>query len=141
LSTEPVISEELQGILNKEFGPEVYEVEKGMVRKFVEAIDDPNPVWQQTAPPTFTSAMPPAELIRKLLAARCPLARYLNGGNEMEYFKAIKVGDTISVYSRLARLREMKGKEGSTLFMILEVTYKNQSGEVVAAGRHTYIRY
>ena len=47
MSEEPIISDELQSLLNVEFGPEVYEIEKGMVRKFAEAIDDPNPLWQQ----------------------------------------------------------------------------------------------
>ncbi len=141
MTDEPVISEELQNLLNAEFGPEIYEVEKGMLKKFVEAIDDPNPRWQEYAPPTFISAMLPNGLIRKLLAAKCSLNRYLNGGNEIEYRKPIRVGDTISVYSKLSRMREMKGQDGPSLFMIVEVTYKNQDEEVVATGRNTYIRY
>ena len=53
MNDEPVISKELESLLNVEFGPEVYEIEKGMVRRFAEAIDDPNPAWQQVTPPTF----------------------------------------------------------------------------------------
>jgi hypothetical protein len=141
LSEEPVISDELQSLLNVEFGPEVYEIEKGMVRKFAEAIDDPNPLWQQVAPPTFPAALIPSELLHKLLSARCPLTRYLNGANELEYYQAIKVGDVISVTAKLEKLRKMEGKEGATLFMIMEITYKNQRGEVAARGRYTFIRY
>jgi hypothetical protein len=141
LSEEPIISEELESLLNVDFGPEVYEIEKGMVRKFAEAIDDPNPLWQQVTPPTFPSALIPSELLHKLLTARCPLTRYLNGANDLEYYQAIKPGDVISVTARLEKLRKMEGKEGRTLFMILEITYTNQGGEVVARGRHTYIRY
>jgi hypothetical protein len=49
LAGESVISEELQSLLNVELGPEVYEVEKGMLRKFAEAIDDPDPRWLEEA--------------------------------------------------------------------------------------------
>ncbi len=141
MSEEPIISQELESLLNIEFGPEVYEIEKGMVRKFAEAIDDPNPLWQQVTPPTFPAALIPSELLHRLLTARCPLTRYLNGANELEYHQAIKVGDVISVTASLSKLRQLEGKEGRTLFMIMEITYKNQRGEVVAKGHNTYIRY
>ena len=141
MSAEPIISDELKSLLNVEFGPEVYDIEKGMVRKFAEAIDDPNPLWQQVASPTFLAALIPNELLHKLLTARCPLTRYLNGANELDYYQAINVGDVISVTASLSKLRQLEGKEGTTLFMIMEITYKNQGGEVVARGRSTYIRY
>ena len=141
MSEEPVISDELQGLLNVEFGPEVYKIEEGMVKKFAEAIDDPNPLWQKVAPPTFTASLIPTELVHKLLSAKCPLTRLLNGGNELEYYQPIGIGDSISVTARLDKLLKMKGKEGNTLFMIMDVTFTNQRGEVVAKGRNTYIRY
>jgi hypothetical protein len=141
LSEEPIISEALESLLDVEFGPEVYEIEKGMVRKFAEAIDDPNPRWQEMAPPTFPAALVPTELLHHLMTAECPLNRILNGASELEYFHPIKVGDVISVTARLEKLRKMEGKEGKTLFMIMGVSYKNQDGEVVAKGRNTYIRY
>lgn len=141
MSEEPIISAELESLLNVEFGPEVYEIEKGMVRKFAEAIDDPNPLWQQVTPPTFPAALIPTELLHKLLTVRCPLTRYLNGANELEYYQAIEVGDVISVTAKLEKLRKMEGKEGATLFMIVGIIYTNQRREVVARGRNTYIRY
>lgn len=141
MSEEPVISEELQGLLNVEFGPEVYEVEKGMVKRFAEAIGDPNPLWRELAPPTFPTALVPTELLHKMVTARSPLKRLLNGGNELEYFQPIRVGDVISVTARLERLRKMEGKEGTTLFMVVAITYKNERGELVAKGRNTFVRY
>ena len=141
MSEEPIISQELESLLNVEFGPEIYEIEKGMVRKFAEAIDDPNPLWRQIAPPTFPAALVPTELWHKMTSAPCPLARFLHGSSELEYYQSIRVGDVISVTARLDKLRKMEGKEGTTLFMIMETTYKNQKGDVVARGRNTYIRY
>lgn len=141
MTEEPVISEELQAMLHVEFGPEVYEVEKGMVRKFAEAIDDPNPRWQRETPPTFPAALVPAEMMKKLFSAKSSLTRFLNGGSELEYLQPIKPGDVISVTARLDKMRKMEGKDGTTLFLIVAVTYTNQGGEVVARERNTFIRY
>jgi hypothetical protein len=141
LTDDSVISEELQNLVNVDFGPEVYEIEKGMVKKFAEAIDDPNPAWQEVAPPTFPAALVPTGLLHKLFNADIPLKRLLNGASELEYFCPIKAGDTISVTGRLTRMRQVEGKEGPTLFMFTEVTYTNQRGEVAVKGKNTYIKY
>ncbi len=141
MSDEPVISEELQNMLNVEYGPEVYEIEKGMVKKFAEAVDDPNPAWQEAAPPTFPAALVPTGLLHRLFNAKTPLTRLLNGASELEYFHPIRVGDVISVTAKLTRLRQMEGKEGPTLFMFTEVIYTNQRGEVAVKGKNTYIKY
>lgn len=141
LVDESVISEELQSLLNVEFGPEVYEIEKGMLKKFTEAIDDPSPRWKETAPPTFPAALVPTGLLHRLFNAACPLKRILNGASELEYFQPINVGDVISVKGSLTRLRQLEGKEGRTLFMITDVTCTNQRGEVVVKGKNTYIKY
>ena len=140
MNEEPVISEELQGLLNVAFGPELYEIEKGMVLKFTEAIGDPNPRWRQIAPPTLPAALVPQELFNRVVAARCPLTRVLNGSSEIEYRQPIKIGDVISVTGKLVNLRKLEGKTGRTLFLILEITYENQRGELVATGRNTLIR-
>ena len=141
MSDAPIITEELKGLLNVEFGPEVYEVEKGMVRKFAQAIGDLNPLWRTIAPPTFPTVLRLEELYQKLFTAECPLSRFLNGGNALEYYQTINIGDVISVTGKLAGLRKREGETGGALFMIVELTYKNQKGEIVAKGRDTFIRY
>jgi hypothetical protein len=141
LSEEPVISEELESLLNVEFGPDVYEVEKGMVRRFAEAIEDPNPAWQEFTPPTFPAALVPTSLMNRLFNARSSLTRFLNGTSDLEYLQPIKIGDTISVTAKLTRLRQMAGQDGPTLFMFTEITWTNQRGEVAVKGKNTYIKY
>jgi hypothetical protein len=141
LAAESVVTEELNGLLNVEFGPEVYEIEKGMLKTFAEAIEDPNPMWLEEAPPTFPAALVPKELLNKLFNADIPLKRLLNGSSELEYLVPIKAGDVISVTAKLTRLRQVAGSEGPTLFMFTEMTYTNQRGEVVVKGKNTYIKY
>ena len=141
MSPDSVITEELNSLLNVEFGPEVYEIEKGMLKKFAEAIDDPNPRWLNEAPPTFPAALVPRALLHKLFNADIPLKRLLNGTSDLEYLKPIMTGDVISVTAKLTRLRQVAGAEGPTLFMFTEMTYTNQRGEVVVKGKNTYIKY
>jgi hypothetical protein len=141
LSEETVISAELQNMLNVPFGPEVYEIEKGMVRRFTDAIDDTNPRWREETPPTFPAALVPRELLHRLFNAPGPLKRFLNGASELEYIKPIKAGDTISVTGTLTRLRQVAGASGPSLFMFTEMNYTNQRGEVVVKGKNTYIKY
>lgn len=136
-----VITDELRSLLNVEVGPQVYEIEKGMLKKFAEAIGDPNPLWQKVAPPTIATALRLDELTEKVWTAKCSLTRFLNAGSELEYYQPVKVGDVISVTGKLADLREREGKMGKMLFMTLELTYKNQKGEIVIKGRNTIIRY
>jgi hypothetical protein len=141
LNEESVISEELEGLLNVEFGPDVYEIEKGMVRKFAEAIEDPNPAWQEVTPPTFPAALVPTSLVHRLFNAKTSLKRLLNGTSDLEYLQPIRIGDTISVTAKLTRLRQVAGQEGPTLFMFTEITWTNQRGEVAVKGKNTYIKY
>jgi len=138
---DSVITEELKSLLNVEFGPEIYEIEKGMLKKFAEAIDDPNPRWLEEAPPTFPAAIVPKALLNKLFNADIPLKRLLNGTSDLEYLKPIRAGDVIAVTAKLTRLRQVQGAEGPTLFMFTEMTYTNQGGEVVVKGKNTYIKY
>ena len=141
MNEEPIISEELENLLNVEFGPDVYKIEKGMVQKFVEAIEDPNPAWQEVTPPTFPAALVPASLLHRLFNAKTSLTRLLNGASDLEYLQPISIGDVISVTAKLTRLRQVAGKEGTTLFMFTEVNWTNQRGEVAVRGKNTYIKY
>ena len=141
MNEEAVISEELESLLNVEFGPDVYEIEKGMVRKFANAIGDDNPAWNELTPPTFPAALVPTSLIHRLFNAKTPLQRLLNGSSKLEYLRPIKIGDTISVTAKLTRLRQVPGQEGPTLFMFTEITWVNQRGEVAVKGKNAYIKY
>ena len=136
-----LITDALRNLLNFEFGPVVYEIEKGMVRKFVNAFEDSNPQWQKTVPPTFPTALRLEELTRAVWTADCSATRVLNGGNELEYYQPINIGDVIYVTGKIVDLFERIGKLGKMLFVNTELTYKNQKGEMVIKGRNTYIKY
>jgi hypothetical protein len=113
-------------------------VEAGHLKRFVEAIGDPNPRWTKEAPPTFLVALVPVSM--HLEEAEEYGKGWLNGGNRFEYMEPVKVGDRIIATGRLADVYEKAGGSGSLLFIIFETEYVNQHGRTVARLRGTAIR-
>jgi N-terminal half of MaoC dehydratase len=113
-------------------------VEAGHLKRFAEAIGDPNPRWNDEAPPTFLIALAPVSL--HLAEAEEYGKGWLNGGNRFEYFEPVKVGDRITATGRVADVYEKTGGSGSLLFIIFETNYVNQHGRTVAKVRGTAIR-
>ena len=151
MSEDSPISEELRSKLGVEFMSGKYEIEKGMIERFIRAVDDPNPLWQDEeyarktryggtiAPPLFAVVLGYDEFdkqIAKLMSGR------LHGGTEFEYFKPVRPGDVITASRKVADIREREGKKlGKMAFITFEITYKNQKGELVAICRQTGISY
>ena len=113
-------------------------VEAGHLKRFAEAIGDPNPRWLQEAPPTFLVALAPTSY--HLDAAEEYGKGWLNGGNRFEYVEPVKVGDTIAATTLVKDVYVKTGSSGGLLFIIFETEYKNQHGRVVARLRGTAIR-
>ena len=97
--------------LGVESAPVSYDVEKGAIRKFAEAIGDEDPIYLDEqaaqaagfktiiAPPTFLCTFRAQELPDlKLLYGRVRL----NGGNEYEYYQPISAGDALAPSSSAA---------------------------------------
>jgi len=113
-------------------------VEAGHLKRFAEAIGDPNSRWLAEAPPTFLVALAPASY-------HVPEAEefgkgWLNGGNRFEYLEPVRVGDEITATTKLADAYEKSGSSGTLLFIIFETEFKNQHGRRVARLRGTAIR-
>jgi len=147
-----IVTDETRKQIGKTGEIRTYDVERGAIRRFAEAIGDPNPLFNDDrearktrfgamiAPPTFCRSMgsPVPDLE---LPGMGKEFRGLDGGSDWEYFHPIRVGDRISVQTRLADLRESEGRLGSMVFITMETTYTNQFGEVCATQRSTAIRY
>jgi acyl dehydratase len=113
-------------------------IEAGQVRRFAEAIGDPNPRWLKEAPPTFLVTLSAG-------TPRIPEALqygrgWLNGGNRFEYLEPVLIGDTVSAESTLVDAYEKQGGSGNLLFLVFETQYRNQHGRLVARSRNTGIR-
>jgi hypothetical protein len=138
VSTTTSVVERLRARIGQTGSPTEATVEAGHLKRFVEAIGDPNPRWTKEAPPTFLVALAPASM--HLDEAEEYGKGWLNGGNRFEYFEPVKVGDRITATSRVADVYEKTGGSGSLLFIIFETDYVNQDGRSVARLRGTAIR-
>lgn len=134
----------LNMFIGKESEVVIWEVEKGAIRKFAEAVGDSNPLWLDDvyasntryggliAPPTFVTSMRNDSLKDEINSLNWPYKRRLNGGNDIELYQPIRVGDSIKVVDKLVDIKEKQGKRGKMITMVFETTYINQFGELVA---------
>jgi MaoC dehydratase-like protein len=118
--------------------PVTMTVEAGHVRRFADAIGDPNPRWQKEAPPTFLVALAPPST--HMGDAEEWGKGWLNGGNRFEYFAPVMIGDRITSRGHLADVYDKAGSSGDLLFIVFETNYTNQRGELVARLQGTLIR-
>jgi len=157
-----MLPEEITKFIGQPTGEATYEVEKGAITRFAEAVGDPNPIyWDEEyakkskygsiiAPPGFfgwpvrrpRSADAPETIAGmrggpNLAAAGYP--RVLDGGTEYDFIKPIRAGDILTAASIIKDIVEREGRTGKMAFLIRETTYTNQDGEVVARARGTSI--
>jgi acyl dehydratase len=138
MTTTTSVIDRLRARIGKDGPSTEATVEAGHLKRFAEAIGDPNPRWLKEAPPTFLVALSPAAY--HLEEAEEYGKGWLNGGNRFEYVEAVKVGDRITATGRVADVYEKTGSSGNLLFIIFETDYVNQDGRTVAKLRGTAIR-
>ena len=139
--------EKLIKMIGKEAEPEVWEIEKGQLKRLAQAVGDPNPLWQDedyarqsrygsiVGSPTFMIDNGLVKFVDKL-TGMFPMVGNINGGTEIEYYVPVKPGDTITTVAKLADVEEKSSKNGDRLlFLHIEVTYTNQD-DVLAAKCH-----
>ena len=131
----------------------MYEIEKGTLRRFVQAIDDQNPLWQDEeyasksqyggtiAPPTFILTIG-FERIQQKMITLMPGAGRLHGSTEVEYYQPVRAGDTITASGKITQVRERESnKLGKMVLVTFDMSYENQRQELVAKCRQLTILY
>ena len=151
-SEKPLDIEALRSAyIGQESPPAVAAIEKGRIKAFAQAIEDPNALWSDEvqarrssyggliAPPTFLRSVPTERLQQS--APDIPLTRLLDGGSEWEYFEPVRAGDHVTAVSRVVDVFNRTGRLGQMLFIITQTTYTNQLKQLVATQKNTMIRY
>ena len=152
---ESQIPEEARKLIGKDLvEPLVFEVEKGAIIKFAEAIEDPNPLYRNEEyakksryggiimPPLMRSAMGLPELQAAQLGL--PLGKKMNviaRGFELEILKPIIAGDTVTVTCVLDDLTEQESKLGHLITIHSTRKITNQKGEVTSIEKMGLSRY
>ncbi len=158
-----MLPEEIKKLIGTTGSVRIYEVEKGAIHRFAEAVDDPNPLYRDEeyagksrygsiiAPPGFFgwpikqargNALAidiPPELVSALEQAGYPKSSVLDGGMGWEFFLPVHAGDTLNATTTLRNLRSRTTDTGSVVFSFLETTYHNRTGALVATQQAMYI--
>jgi hypothetical protein len=116
-----------------------YDIERGMVARFTQAVGDVNPRWQgkeAQAPPALLATLGFETAISALLGLD---AIVLHGSTDLELYGQVRVGDTINVDASISALRERQTAAGLVAFITLQKDYTNQDGAHVAMCRQLAI--
>jgi acyl dehydratase len=130
-----------RSLIGRESEPVVHEVEKGAIRRFAEALGDPNPIYTDevaaraagytalVAPPTFAVALASNERFRHSLDLGT--RSILHGEQQFEYARPLVAGDRITVRSRVADVQERAGASGAMDVIVIEDEGRDEKGETV----------
>ena len=68
-----------------------------------------------------------------------PFKRLLNGGNEIEFYRCLAVGERCVVNARYADVQLKQGKSGAMLLVVVESEFTTEAGELLVINRQTLI--
>lgn len=137
--------------IGTEFTPYTFDVEKGRIKFFAQAIGEKNPIHFNedaakdagyktiVAPPTFPFVLDleGPEFLPAIKLFNLDIGRVLHGSQEFEYSGHIYAGDTIQVASKVVDIFDKKG--GALESIVFQNTYTNQNQEVVAKATNSLI--
>ena len=133
MDQSPALSRDLIG---RESEVVLFEVERGAIRKFAEAVQDQTPecLRGEIAPPTF-----PTTFRITIPGLTFDLARVLHGAQEYRYERPLRAGDRVRCRLRVADIYQRKGRLGEMTFLILALEGRDESGTAVFTGTTTAI--
>ncbi len=114
-------------------------VEKEAVKKFAEAIGDPNPLYvdeeeaqknrygRLIAPPTFPRTFEYGEVE----GVGAPGQGFIHGEHRIRYERPLFVGEEVSCYAEVKDYYEKEGREGTLGFLISERVGESPRGELI----------
>jgi acyl dehydratase len=149
---------ELRGLIGRMTEPGIREVEAGAIRRYAEAVGNPNPLYHDVeyarksryggviAPPGFfgwTKQVSAAtiEVMGPVFAAvfNAGLVRILDAGIDYEFFLPVRAGEVLTWWAKFADAAEREGRSGQMVFLTMELSYMNQNGDLVARARQTFL--
>jgi len=138
-----------RSLIGQESEPVVHEIEKGQIRRFADALGDPNPIYQDeaaaraagypglVAPPTFATSLTNNERFRHSLDLGT--RSILLGEQQIEFTRPVLAGERITVVTKVADVQERAGASGPSDVLVLEDEGKDEKGELVFRTRATLI--
>lgn len=152
-----MIPEEMKQCIGMIDPPAVYEVEKGSIRRYADAVGDNNPLYRDEAyasqtkyggvisPPGFfgwsVGEVPMGGAIGKAITAAMNAGyfRILDAGKAYEFFLPVRPGDVLVGSPQIEDIAEKEGKSGPMYIISFTTTFRNQDGAVVANATQSFI--
>jgi acyl dehydratase len=138
-----------KSLIGRESEPVVLDVEKSAIRRFAEALGDPNPVYADegaaksagypgiVAPPTFATTLVVNDRFRHSLDLGT--RNVLHGEQVIETVRPLVAGERLTVKSRVADVQERTGPSGTMDFLVIEDEGRDERGELAFRTRETLI--
>ena len=159
LMAEGAITDKMKSLLGRTAEPVVLEIERGSIKRFCDAVGDTNPLFTDVAiakdgpngdmvcPPGFfgwpvkAAPMLGRGLMGEIMGsfAEAGFPGVLDGGVDYELFLPVYPGDVLVSAGKVIDIYEKEGRAGKSLFGVMETTYTNQNGDVVAIAKQTFI--
>jgi acyl dehydratase len=116
-----------------EFPPQSYVLDTSVVLQYLEAVKESSGIYRNEGlvPPMAVTAYAMASLSQ---AVTMPPGT-IHVSQELDFLKLVKVGDTVTCYSRVSR----KVDRGGLRLMNTDITVLNQDQEKVLAGRVGFV--
>jgi hypothetical protein len=123
-------------LIGRESETVLFEVERGAIRKFADAVQDQTQECRRgdVAPPTF-----PTTFRMTIPGVSYDLARVLHGAQEYRYERPLRAGDRVRCRVRVADVYHRQGRLGEMTFLILAMEGTDESGTSVFNGTTTAI--
>jgi acyl dehydratase len=157
----PLTLEDMQRYLGTEAPPHIVHIEKELVQRYVDAVQDPNPLWTDDDYARTTrwkgTIVPPYLFCSLMSITKCsaepgvipipapnvPLPRrnVLEGEETWEFFAPLRLGDVITSRVRFSDVKVREGRLGEMFILTYEVETFNQRGELIAQSTNTIVNY
>jgi acyl dehydratase len=115
------------------------------VAAFADALGDPNPAYrgaEATTPLTYPIAFMAQGMsggMETFLELGLNFMTLVHGEQEFEYLRPIRIGETLSLTTRVGDVYEKTGSSGTLDFVVLETEMKDAAGKAVCYSRNTLI--
>ncbi len=148
------VTPEIQALVRQEAALRSTEpVDAGKIRRFAKALALENPEYydlarnEPVAPLGFVFSVNHDSVgdvdesgrPTNRLSLPPPFGPAMRGGNKLRFSRPVRVGDEILIHRKITAVAEKEGRIGPLVFLTYDLTYKNQSGDLLGINTETLI--
>lgn len=137
MDTDPAYFDETAAAASKAGGiaaPPLYPV-----HAFRPAAGEPDPLQMLADDPDADGTAGSHGMTFGLPPIPSPFKRLLNGGNEIEFFRCLELGERAVARPRYASVTLKQGKSGTLLVVVIETEFSTEAGEKLLINRQSLI--